>query len=265
MTNPPDPAGLGALLGVRRAGRVTERVLRAVRSAAAPGVTVGELDSLARRLLDASDARGAMLGYRDALAESPFPGALSISINDAISGGFEPDRALAPGDLVTADLACEHRAWHADAAVTWAMPGADPRRAALAEASRLVTQAGVRACRHGVPWSAVVGAMDAEASRLGAALIRGFFAHGVGRAMHLPPALPLHPDGLDARGPALAAGQTITIEPVVAWSDPGFARNAWLDRTADGSDACFTEATVGVGRGRSAVLAGVLDRVAGMT
>lgn len=269
MAQAPDPAGVETLLGVRRAGRIADRALQAVRSAAAPGVTVAELDRVVRGVLAASDARSAMLGYMDEPAGSPFPGALSININDDIAGAFEPGRALAPGDLVTADLACEHRGWHADAAVTWAMPGADPRRIALAAASRRVTLAGVAACRHGVPWSAVVGAMADEAARLGVVLLRGFFAHGVGRAMHQPPSLALRPADPPGPGPVLGAGLAITIEPVVAWRAPegeaGFVRAGWLDRTPDGSDACFTEATVGIGRTRSAVLAGALDRVVGMT
>lgn len=269
MIRADQPDGMPALLGVRRAGRIADAALAAVRAAAAPGVRAGELDRLARAVLDKAGARPAMLGYRDDLADGPFPAAVSICINDEISGASDPSRVLSPGDLITADLVCEHLGWHADAARTWVLPGAAPERARLADGSRRVTLAGVRAARHGIAWSTVVGAMASEAARLGVVLLRGFHAHGIGRAMHQPPALALHPSDLADEQQALLAGQILTIEPVVAHAGDdlkkGFVRSGWLDRTPDGSDACFTEATIGVGRLQSAVLAGVLDRDLDMT
>ncbi len=271
---------LAAFLGVARAGRIADSVLRAVVHAARPGVRVTDLDRLARMELAGFGARPAMLGYADTTAPAPFPLALSLCLNGEISGACDPQRILMPGDLATADLVVEYRGWHADAAVSWVVPGrADERRAALAEASRAVTAAGVRAIRPGEwgrggqgDWSSVVHAMSGEASRLGVTILKGFDAHAIGRTMHAPPRLPAHPDELDGfPDVTLRPGMVFTIEPVVAWHDPGFVRNGWLERTVDGSDACFTEVTVGVTRGvggrkgRVGVLAGFLDGTFCMT
>lgn len=264
---------LQAFLGVARAGRITDRVLRAVVHAARPGVTVGDLDLLARTELARLNASPAMLGYTDAAADAPFPCALSLCLNDEITGATDPDRILQPGDLVTADLVVEHRGWHADAAVSWVIPGAARSpRTALAHASRAVTAAGVRAIRPGSDWTTVVRAMAAEADRLGVTLLRGFDGHTLGRTMHAPPRLPTHPDEVD-RFPrvTLQPGMILTVEPVVGFQDPGCVRDGWLERTADGSDACFTEVTVAVGapgRPRTAdvlFLAGFLDPTTCMT
>jgi methionyl aminopeptidase len=246
-----DPA-TARLLGVARAGRIVDQVLTAVHAAARPGVVVGDLDRLARSELARLDARPAMLGFRDALAEEPFPAALSVCVNDEISGASNPARRLEPGDLVTADLAAEHRGWHADAARTWVIPGGDPaaadRRSRLARASAEVTRAGLAAVRPGGDWSDAVGAMAARAAGLGVATLRGFHGHALGRSMHAPPRLPNHPADLAEAPPVtLEPGLAFTIEPVVGWTDSGYTRDGWLDRTADGSDACFTEITVVVG------------------
>ncbi len=259
---------LSAFLGVARAGRIADSVLRAVVRAARSGVPVADLDRLVRAELTRSGARPAMLGHADPTAPAPFPLALSLCINDEISGACDPERTLRPGDLATADLVVEHRGWHADAAVSWVVPGRlDESRSALAEASRAVTAAGVRAIRPGADWSSAVLAMSAEATRRGVAILKGFDAHAIGRAMHAPPRLPTHPDELD-RFPrvTLRPGMILTIEPVVARRDPGCVRDGWLECTADGSDACFTEVTVAVGASAGAcsrkggrVLAGFLD------
>jgi methionyl aminopeptidase len=258
---------LQAFLGVARAGRIANSVLRAIVRSARPGVSVTDLDRLVRTELARLDARPAMLGYTDAAAAGPFPLALSLCFNDQIAGATDPDRPLRPGDLTTADLVVEHRGWHADAAVSWVIPGhAHSPRTSLADASRTVTAAGVRAIHPGAEWSSVVHAMADEASRRGVTILKGFDGHALGRTMHAPPRLSTHPGELD-RFPrvVLHPGMLLTVEPVVAHRDPGCVRDGWLERTADGSDACFTEVTVAVGalgRARSAdclVLAGFLD------
>ena len=210
-----------------------------------------------------------MLGYDDGLGGGAFPLHLSVSVNDEIAGACDPDRVLEPGDLVTLDLAARVLGWHADAALTLCV---DPRggatspveaageRGGLARASRLVTIAGVRSVGRLGSWDAAVGMMHLAADRLGVRLLRGYFGHGIGRAMHEPPALGHHRSdltaGAEAVGRALAVGSVFTIEPVIAWADTDVVRDGWLDRTSDGCDACFCEVTVGVGVRRVEVLAG---------
>jgi methionyl aminopeptidase len=267
--NPP----LQAFLGVARAGRIADGVLRTVVRSARPGVTVGDLDRLACSELARLDASPAMLGFTDPTAPGPFPLALSLCVNDEIAGASDPARLFQPGDLVTVDLVVQHRSWHADAAVSWVIPGAaQGPRAALADASRAVTAAGVQAIRPGSDWSTVARAMAAEAASRGVTLLRGFDGHTLGRTMHAPPRLPTHPDEVD-RFPrvVLQPGMILTVEPVVGFKDPGCVRDGWLERTADGSDACFTEVTVAVGapdragRADFLVLAGFLDPTTCMT
>lgn len=280
MIPPPgaDPVFAGAL-GVARAGRIVDRVLATVRAGATPGTTCGRLDQLARAALTAADARPGMLGYTDDFSDHPFPAAVAIAINDRITGSGNPDARLAPGDLVTADLVAEFRGWFADAAISFVVPGSPPgsgtaaRRAFLAEAAASVTRAGIAALRPGRPWSEVVDAMALAAERVGGgghggdrgvAILRGFDGHAVGRTMHAPPRLPTHRLDLDrgakvpgdGSGPVIHPGMILAIEPVVGWGDPGFVRDGWEDRTADGSDACYAEATVLVGKSRNLVLCG---------
>lgn len=251
----PDP-----VRGVLLAGRILDRTLRAVRESAIPGSTVGHLDALARHHIAQAGGIPALLGYLDPLAVAPFPAAISLAINSQIAGSWEPPRALCPGDLVTADLAVRLGDWHADAAVSWTVPGPTPSdRARLAVASRQVTRAALEACAPGQPWAEVVRAIHAAAAAEAVHLLPGFFAHGIGRALHQPPSLPLHRRDLhrlDHPGLTLERGMIITLEPVVSLARTVRVREGWLDRTADGSDACYTEVTAVIGRRKARVLAG---------
>ncbi len=257
---------LNAGLGVGRGGRAVNAALRAAHRRALPGVALADLEAEVRAALARHGARPAMLGYADAPGIEPFPAACAIGLNQVITAPPDPARRLEPGDLVTVDVAAERDGWHADAAISWVISGpADGPRRGLAAASARVTGAGVRAIRAGVDWAGVVGAMSAEAARLGAVLLPGFDGHAVGRSLHAPPRLPNHPDDLAMFPPVrLTPGMVVTVEPVVAPAGSDCVRDGWADRTADGSDACFTEATVLVGPPRpgrpgSAVLAGFPD------
>lgn len=245
-------------LRVARAGRLVNLALVRLTHAARPGVRAGHLDTMVRRFLASTGAVPAMLGYRDDLAESPFPAAVSINLNDGICGGSDRDRILASGDLITADLAVSLGGWYADAAHSWTIPGRPiAGRSRLVQASRRVTAAGVRRIVPGLPWSEVVAAMAAEAARLGVHLLRGYDGHGIGRRLHTPPRLPMHPDDLGLFAPVrLEAGMILAIEPVVAIRSTGVVRTGWSERTRDGSDACFTEVTIQVGGLRPGVAVG---------
>ncbi|GAB3876451.1 hypothetical protein GCM10029964_023350 [Kibdelosporangium lantanae] len=59
---------------MREAGRVTALALAAARAAAAPGVTLRELDTAAAEVMSAHGAKPSFLGYHPHFAPTPFPG-----------------------------------------------------------------------------------------------------------------------------------------------------------------------------------------------
>lgn len=251
------------LLGVARAGRAVDRALVVAKQSVMPGRSVGAIDAVVVESLERSGAVSSVLGYDDGHGGGRFSLSLSVCINDEIMGAGDPGRVIRAGDLVTLDLAASVGGWHADAAVSFCVPRADEsdhasKRAALARASRAVTAAGIRAVRAGGRWSAVIDAMGEEAGLLGVVVLPGFDGHGIGRVMHEPPRLPMHPGGLGRieEDWEIRAGMTLAIEPVVACRDTGVVREGWLDRSGDGSDACYSEVTVAVGKTRTSVLAG---------
>jgi methionyl aminopeptidase len=100
------------LEGLRRAGRVVAEAIAAVRRAAVPGVTTGQLDAVAQAVFDRRGARsGPILTYG-------YPGAICLSVDDEIVHGVPGPRPLEEGQLLTIDVAAELDGFHADAATT---------------------------------------------------------------------------------------------------------------------------------------------------
>src|SRR5262249_10494836 len=77
-------------------------------------------------------------------------------------------------------------------------------------------------------------------------IVEGYGGHGIGRHMHMDPFLPN--EGPPGRGPLLAAGSVLAIEPMLTLGTGKTVvlDDAWTVTTADGSRAAHWEHTVAV-------------------
>jgi methionyl aminopeptidase len=80
----------------------------------------------------------------------------------------------------------------------------------------------------------------------GFSVVRTLVGHGVGRSMHEEPQIPNFGD--PGRGPRLAAGMTLAIEPMINAGAPGvyLEDDRWSVSTDDGSLSAHFEHTVAV-------------------
>jgi methionine aminopeptidase len=73
---------------MRPAGRVVATALQLMRKHAAVGVSLAELDQIARDVLAEHRATSPFLGYQPSFAHSPFPGVICASVNDIALHGI---------------------------------------------------------------------------------------------------------------------------------------------------------------------------------
>ena len=80
----------------------------------------------------------------------------------------------------------------------------------------------------------------------GFSIVREFVGHGIGEKLHEEPQIPNY--GVPGRGPRLAAGMVLAIEPMVAMGRPEtrVLADGWTAVTKDGSLAAHFEHTVAV-------------------
>jgi methionyl aminopeptidase len=93
----------GEIDAMHAAGQVVARILAAVRSQAAPGVRLSELDQTARDVLAEARASSPFLGYQPSSAHTPFPAVICASVNDAVLHDIPGRYRLADGDLLSID------------------------------------------------------------------------------------------------------------------------------------------------------------------
>ncbi|MFG2409071.1 type I methionyl aminopeptidase [Streptomyces brevispora] len=232
---------------MREAGRIVAQVLAATRNAAAVGVSLRELDEVARGVLREAGAGSPFLNYRPDFAPVPFPGVICTSVNDAVVHGIPTDLRLRDGDLVSIDAGATLGGWVGDSAISFTVGRARPADTRLIETAFAALDAGIAAAVVGNRIGDIAHAIGRVCRTAGYGILEGFGGHGVGRSMHEDPGVPN--EGRPGRGMPLRHGMVLAIEPMLLGGGlDAFHtdRDGWTLRTSDGSRAAHAEHTVAI-------------------
>jgi methionyl aminopeptidase len=229
------------------AGALVAAALRAVKAAAAPGVSTLELDRVAETVIREGGGTPSFLGYHG------FPASICASVNDRVVHGIpSAGEVLAAGDLVSIDCGAIVDGWHGDSAVTFGVGPLIPADEALSAATRSAMEAGIAAMVPGNRLTDVSHAIEVETHAAEArddrkyGIVANYGGHGIGRQMHMDPFLPN--EGAPGRGPYLAPGSVLAIEPMLTLGTTKTVvlEDEWTVVTADGTRAAHWEHTVAV-------------------
>jgi methionyl aminopeptidase len=225
---------------MRRAGRVVAEMHEECTRAAKPGATTGDLDAVARDVLDRRGARSNFLNYHG------FPAVACISPNEVIVHGIPGDRVLEEGDIVSIDCGAIIEGWHADAAITVPVGAIDAEARRLIDVTRASLDAAIVHVVEGQTLGDIGSAVEGLVTDNGFAVVREYVGHGIGTAMHEPPDVPNH--GRAGRGMRLRDGVVLAIEPMVTEgrATTRLLDDGWTVVTADGKRAAHFEHSVAV-------------------
>ncbi|MYT71660.1 MULTISPECIES: type I methionyl aminopeptidase [unclassified Streptomyces] len=232
---------------MREAGRVVAQALTAVRDHAAVGVSLLELDEVAREVLRKAGAGSPFLHYQPTFATTPFPAVICASVNDAIVHGIPTADRLRDGDLVSIDCGALLDGWAGDSAISFVVGRARPEDVTLVETAERALAAGIEAAVVGNRIGDIAHAVGRLCRTAGYGIPQDFGGHGIGRQMHEDPGVPN--EGRQGRGMVLRHGMVLAIEPMLIGGgkdDYHEAPDGWALRTNDGSRAAHAEHTVGI-------------------
>ena len=226
---------------MRRAGRIVADTVESLMGEVRPGISTGDLDAIAERLIRESGALPSFKGYRG------FPGTICTSLNEQIVHGIPGGRRLIPGDVLKLDVGCIWEGYHSDSAVSVFVGGPPSDEATkLVRVTEESLEAGIAALRAGQPLSDVGRAVQQVAEGAGFSCVREYAGHGVGRALHEDPSVPNYDDG--RRGPVVKPGLVVAIEPMVNVGDwrTRMLADDWTVVTRDRSLSAHFEHTIAV-------------------
>ena len=159
-----------------------------------------------------------------------------------IPGAYE----VADGDLITIDVGVTLDGYIADSAYTFAVGEVGDEAQRLLETGQEALVAGIAEARPGNRVGDISAAVQQRVESAGFSVVRSLVGHGVGRFYHEDPHIPNF--GQPGRGPLLAEGMTIAIEPMItAGSAEVFVHeDEWSISTEDGSLSAHFEHTVAI-------------------
>lgn len=226
---------------MRKGGKILGGVLRDLREYVQPGITGKEVDAWVREQIE---ARGAKVAYD--FLEEKFPGAICISVNDALVHGAPTDEVFEEGDKVSFDLDVLYDGYYTDSAFTMIVGGkGSPAVKQMIQTTERAMWAGIDVVRPGVKIGDIGYAVEKVLRKGKLGVIENYVGHGIGKTMHEAPDVPNY--GIRGHGYTLKVGDTICIEPMSCLGKPGNyidKENGWTVKMKDGSIGCHCEHTV---------------------
>ena len=230
----------GEIEKMRAANALVADVLAQLAAVVAPGVTTRDLDTLAERLVREGGAEPAFKGYRG------YPATLCASVNEQVVHSIPSKRQLVEGDIVSLDMGVKLSGFFGDSAVTVPVGRVSDDAAQLLRVTQEALDHGISQVRVGGRISDIGHAIQEHVERHGFSVVREFVGHGIGAALHEEPQIANY--GEPGRGPRLAEGMTLAIEPMVNLGRPSvkMLADGWTAVTRDGSLSAHFEHTVAV-------------------
>jgi len=226
---------------MREAGRLVGEVLRELAAHVKPGVTTADLDLLAEKRIAKAGAIPAFKGYHG------YPATICASINEEVIHGIPSGRRiLNEGDVISIDVGASLDGYYGDSAVTLPVGQVSEEAATLLRVTEEALYKAIDRARPGGRISDIGHEVQRHVEAYGFSVVREFVGHGIGQRMHEEPQVPNY--GEPGRGPRLAEGMVLAIEPMV---NAGKAAvkvlgDGWTAVTRDGSLSAHFEHTVAV-------------------
>ena len=233
---------------MRQASRICANVHQLLASYIKPGITTGELDKIAHDYILSQDAIPSFLGYRG------YPASICTSVNNEVIHGIPGIRRLKSGDIISIDIGVCYKRFHGDAARTHPVGEVNEDAKTIMDVARQsffegLAYANEKSRLHDM--SAAIG--DYVVSH-GFSIVEEWCGHGIGRQLHEDPQIPHSRQ--TKRGPRLARGMTLAVEPMVnkGSGKTSTLNDTWTVVTKDGGLSAHYENTILITDGEPDVL-----------
>lgn len=227
---------------MRLAGKVVAEMHEKTREAIKPGVTTGDLDKIAREVLERRNARSNFLGY----STPPFPAVICASPNDMIVHGIPGDYVLKDGDIVSIDCGAIIDGWHGDAAYTAGVGEISAEAKKLLKVTEESLFKGIDQMVDGNRIGDIGHAVQKWAEAAGFSVVREYVGHAIGTSMHEEPQVPNY--GKAGTLQKLRSGNVFAVEPMVnaGTAETKVLDDKWSVVTADGKLSAHFEHTIAI-------------------
>ena len=239
---------------MRKAGEVICLIFEKLEDLVQPGITTAEIDRLVLEWIRKKQAIPSFLGYEGPAGAGPYPASICASVNEEVIHGIPGLRRLEDGDILSVDVGVCLQDYHADAARTFEIGKTNALAHQLVETAKQCFFRALEQAREGNRISDLSETIQKHAEEQGFSVVRKYIGHGIGRNLHEPPDVPNY--RTRSRGPLLAAGMTLAMEPMIneGTEDVYTLENGWTVVTRDHRLSAHYENTIAITRNEPLVL-----------
>lgn len=224
---------------MQESGRILAKVLEELEHYVGPGLSTFDIDKKCHEIIKGYGCIPSFLDYNG------FPASLCISVNDEVVHGIpSKDNILREGDIVSLDCGVIYEGYHSDAARTIPVGEITNEAKKLIEVTKQSFYEGIKYAKEGKHLHDISEAIQKYVESFGFSVVRDLVGHGIGRNLHEEPQIPNFKQ--KNRGPKLAPGMTLAIEPMVNAGryDVYWLEDDWTVVTEDGSLSSHYENTI---------------------
>ena len=225
---------------MKKAGKVASRILLELQKIIKQGITGVDINNFAEDFISRYYPRF----HLSSKGYNGFPASLCVSVNEEIVHGVPSQKIIKNGDLVTVDIVVDYQGWFADTATTYMIGRVSPKAKKLVETTKLALYEAIKAARPGNTVGDLGYIIQNCVEKEGLSVMKKFCGHGIGREMHMEPAIPNF--GKKGEGKKLKEGMSIAIETMVFMgkSDIETTDDGWTVKSSDNSLTAHFEHTV---------------------
>lgn len=226
---------------LREAGKIVAETHALLKERIRPGISTYELDQLAEKNITKYGATPSFKGY------GGFSGSICASPNQVVVHGIPSQKiVLQEGDIISVDIGAYYKGYHGDSAKTHGVGIISEEDRKLIEVTRQSFYEGIKFAAVGFRLSDISHTIQEYAESYGYSVVRDFIGHGVGKDLHEGPEIPNY--GKPGRGPRLAKGMTLAIEPMINQGTykVKVLSDGWTAVTLDGKKSAHYEHSIAI-------------------
>lgn len=236
---------------LRIPNRIVAQTLQLLASQAKEGVSLLELDSMAKDFITSQGGRAAFYKLYG------FPQSICTSLNQVIIHGIPNEYRLQNGDILGIDIGVEYGGWYGDAAISVGIGEISIENKNLIACAKDVLYEAISHIKVGMRFKELSFFLQDSIMKRGFVPLRGFCGHGIGRAPHEEPEIPNYIESSNIKqGPKIKEGMVFCIEPMIAQKDgePVILGDKWSVVAKDGLNGSHYEHTIAIVGGKAEIL-----------
>ena len=225
---------------MRKAGKVVSNIHYEIFDKTKPGMTLLDLDLIAKEIIERSNVKPSFLGYHD------FPAHICASPNDVIVHGIPNEYVISEGDIISVDVGVIFQGYHADAAFSFGVGEITEEEKNLLSKTKYALHEAIKLVKDGQKLGTIGNKIDKIAKKNNLGNVKNYVGHGIGKEMHEEPQVPHY--GKKNTGFELKTGMAICIEPMfnLGTEDNYLDEDGWTVKTIDGKKSAHWEHTIGL-------------------